>query len=197
MGFLGRCVTFLSDDAHADCSTDLAARVGFLWATPIGALTIRRRRHHSFLMRAIATMTTTALILAGCELANSQMVTPPTLASNGSQVETIQRRSLACLERATLDRQLSQKQEGLLKKELVNKIKSGRCRYLPVGSQVEVVDGALYTREVTVAGLENHWWIYFTDTMTQEEIEDPANLARLDDDLEKSKLQRLLRQNGF
>jgi len=117
----------------------------------------------------------------------------------GSDGEIIQRQSLACLDRATLERQIqsSKKKDASLKKELASNLKSGRCRYLPVGSQVQVVDGMLYTREVTVAGLQDHWWIFFTDTMTQEEIEDPAHLARLNDETEKVRFQEMLREKKF
>src|SRR5262249_25130291 len=149
-------------------------------------------------MRTLATLIG-ALMLAGCSLAGSNSTSPTTSTLSSSDVEIIQRQSLACLDRAALERQIqsSKKKDASLKKELANNLKSRRCRYLPVGSQVTVVDGMLYTREVTVAGLEDHWWILFTDTMTQEEIEDPAHLARLNDETEKARFQEMLREKKF
>lgn len=104
---------------------------------------------------------------------------------------------LACIRLATLQSIIakSAKQDGSSLKIRDSEIRAGSCIYLPLGTPVEVVESQFFATKVKVAHLPNHWWVFFTATMTpDEQIKMNRSLEELMDNLEQDKRKQELRR---
>jgi hypothetical protein len=111
-----------------------------------------------------------------------------------STLEIKERPAMACLARATLQRMmaLAGRRDGSYEWETKDNLRSGRCRYLSVGSQLEVTGATFFFVQVTAPWLNDRWWIHWDATWTQREKDDQKTRADLfDDQLMDRKLKQL------